>query len=146
MNNSGAFAQKWKEVCGKVRGVYNKCADVFAPVGRVLKKIGNVCKLIGTWIYRLRKIFLTIPVVYGAIRLAFYNSEHLPESVGIMLQSTGDYAQMITRGQAVVAPLVVTAACLLLMICSRKTLYPWIISIFSLVLPILILFTNVYPA
>ena len=146
MNNSGAFAQKWKEVCGKVRGATNKCAEFLSPVTRFFGKVGKVFAFVGTWIYRLRKIILMIPVVYGAIRLAAYNSEHLPESVGIMLQATGEYAQMITRNQAVLAPLVVTAACLLLMLFSRKTLYPWIISLFSLALPILILFTNVYPA
>ena len=146
MNNSGAFAQKWKEVCGKVRGATNKCAEFLSPVTRFFGKVGKVFTFVGTWIYRLRKIILMIPVMYGAIRLAAYNSEHLPESVGIMLQSTGEYAQMITRNQAVFAPFVVTAACLLLMLCSRKTLYPWIISLFSLALPILILFTNVYPA
>ena len=85
MNNSGAFAQKWKEVCGKVRGATNKCAEFLSPVTRFFGKVGKVFAFVGTWIYRLRKIILMIPVVYGAIRLAAYNSEHLPESVGIML-------------------------------------------------------------
>jgi hypothetical protein len=42
-------------------------------------------------------------------------------------------------------PLGVTAACLLLMFCSRRTLYPWLISIMSLLLPMLILLLNNYP-
>jgi hypothetical protein len=32
------------------------------------------------------------------------------------------------------------------MFCSRKAMYSWAISIFTLALPLLILFTNVYPA
>ena len=43
------------------------------------------------------------------------------------------------------APLVVTGVCLVMMWLSRRTIYPWIISIFSLVLPILIWITNVFP-
>ena len=66
--------------------------------------------------------------------------------VGINLQSSGAFEQMITRDMAVMGPLGLTAACLLLMFCSRKAMYPWAISMFTLVLPILILFTNIYPA
>ena len=54
-------------------------------------------------------------------------------------------AQMISRDLAVLGPLAVTGGCLLLMFCSRRTFYPWIISIFTLVLPILLYLTNVYP-
>jgi hypothetical protein len=32
------------------------------------------------------------------------------------------------------------------MFVSRKTLYPWLISIFSLIIPVLLLITNMYPA
>ena len=47
---------------------------------------------------------------------------------------------------AVMAPLIVTGVCLVMMWLSRRTIYPWIISIFSLVLPWLIWITNVFPA
>ena len=43
-------------------------------------------------------------------------------------------------------PLGLTAACLLLMFCSRKAMYPWAISIFTLALPVLLLVSNVYPS
>ena len=46
---------------------------------------------------------------------------------------------------AVMGPLGLTAACLLLMFCSRKAMYPWAISIFTLALPVLLLLSNVYP-
>jgi hypothetical protein len=66
--------------------------------------------------------------------------------VGINLQSSGAFERMVTRDIAVMGPLGLTAACLLLMFCSRKAMYPWAISVFTLALPILILFTNIYPA
>ena len=68
------------------------------------------------------------------------------EQVGILLKETGEYTYMVARDVAVMGPLAVTAACLLLMFCSRRTLYPWLICVFSLVLPILILITNVFPS
>ena len=110
------------------------------------KKIASLLSFIGSILFRLRKLVLAAPVVYAAVKLAYYNREHLPEQVGINIQSTGEFAQMITRDMAVMAPLGLTGACLLLMLCSRKALYPWAISIFTLVLPILILFSNLYPA
>ena len=111
----------------------------------VLKKISDCIGLILTWIYRLRGVFLAIPVVYAALKLASYNMEHLPQIVGINLQSTGAFADTITREFAVYGPLGLTAACLVLTLCSRKVMYPWAVSVFTRVLPLLLLFSNRYP-
>ena len=105
---------------------------------------GKVFKGIGIWIYRLRGFFMAIPVALAALYLAAQNMSRLPEEVGINLLANGEYQYLISRGLAVMAPLVVTGACLLMMLLSRKTVYPWIISIFTLVLPYLIYFTNLY--
>ena len=112
----------------------------------VLKKIGHVLAVIGKWIYRLRGFFMAIPVALAALYLASQNMARLPEEVGINLLENGQYEYLISRGLAVLAPLVITGICLLMMWLSRKTIYPWIISIFSLVLPWLIWITNVFPA
>lgn len=106
------------------------------------KIVGYVVMLL----YRLRKVFLAIPVVYLALKLAVYNLNHLPEQVGVNLQSSGAFANMISRQVAVMTPLGVTAACLVLMFASRKALYPWAVSLFTLLLPILLLISNLYPA
>ena len=45
----------------------------------------------------------------------------------------------------IIVCLAVTALCLLMMFISRRTIYPWLISIFSLVLPILLIVTNMLP-
>ena len=109
------------------------------------QKVWNVVRMIGNLIYRLRKIIMSIPVVYYAIVFGMYNAKYLPDRVGLVLQSNGEFAQTVSRGLAVMGPLGVTAACLLLMFCSRRTLYPWLISIMSLLLPMLILLLNNYP-
>lgn len=109
------------------------------------QKVWNVIRLIGNLIYRLRKVIMSIPVVYYAIVFGIYNAKYLPERVGLVLQSNGEFAQTVSRSLAVMGPMGITAACLLLMFCSRRTLYPWLISIMSLLLPILILLLNNYP-
>ena len=112
----------------------------------VLKKIGRVLAGIGKWIFHLRGAFMAIPVVLAALTLATRNMARLPEEVGINLLANGQYEYLVSRGLAVLAPLVVTGVCLIMMLLSRRTIYPWIISIFSLILPWVIYITNMFPA
>lgn len=110
-----------------------------APVRGVLAGIGR-------WIFHLRGFFMAVPVAIAAIWLAIQNSQRLPAMVGINILASGEYQYMVARSTAVTAPLVVTGICLVLMFCSRKTVYPWLISIFSLVIPVMIYITNIFPA
>ena len=136
MSNSGDF-QEYRD------NIEEKPEETKKPGS--FQKVWNVMRMIGNLIYRLRKIIMSIPVVYYAIVFGVYNAKYLPERVGLVLQSNGEFAQTVSRGLAVMGPLGVTAACLLLMFCSRRTLYPWLISIMSLLLPMLILLLNNYP-
>ena len=97
-------------------------------------------------VYHLRKIFMAAPVAYMALRIAAYNMSHLPEQVGVNLQTTGEFAIQISRYAAVIGPLGITAGCLVMMFFSRKAMYAWAISIFTLALPVLLLVSNMYPA
>ena len=116
-----------------------------SKVKSVIGKVNRVINLIGLWLFRLRKFVLAAPVVYYALKLAEYNRTHLPEQVGINLQSTGEFAQYISRNMAVMGPLALTGGCLVLMFCSRKAMYSWAISVFTLALPLLLLLSNAYP-
>ena len=111
-----------------------------------MAKTGHILTEIGNWLWRLRKIFISIPVVWCSLYLARLNREMLPETVGIGLQTSGEYLRYISRTTAVSIPLAVTGVCLLLMFLSKKTLYPWMISAFSLALPAIILLINLFPA
>ncbi len=115
-------------------------------VKEIVKKINGAINFTGLGLFHLRKIVMAAPVVYYALKLASYNMEHLPEEVGINLQSSGEFAMTIARSMAVYGPLGLTVACLLLMFCSRKAMYPWAVSIFTLTLPILLLLSNLYPS
>lgn len=112
----------------------------------VLKKISDIIDVILTVIFRLRKVFMAIPVVYYAVELAQYNMENLPAIVGVNMESNGAFTQMLSREVAVMGPLAVTGFCLIMMFFSRKAIYPWAISIFTLILPIILLISNRYPA
>lgn len=136
MENSGNTVQQ--ERAAKVGGP--------ARFKTVVAKINSVINIIGMVLFRLRKLVLAAPVVYYALKLAAQNMEKLPQTVGLNLQSTGEYAATISRELAVMGPLGLTAGCLLMMFCSRKALYPWAISVFTLVLPLLLLLSNVYPS
>jgi len=133
-------------ITNKLNGLRKKNAGQEPENLSVWGKIKKIISLIVTWIYRLRGVILAAPVVYAALKIADYNRDHLPETVGLNLQSTGEFAMSISRELAVFGPLVLTAACLTLMLCSRKVMYPWAVSIFTLVIPILLLISNIYPA
>lgn len=118
----------------------------FAKFKAGVASVNRVINIIGMIIFRLRKVVLAIPVAYYALKFAAYNAEHLPEQVGLNLQASGEFAMTVARGMAVTGPLALTGACLFLMFCSRKALYPWSISVFTLALPVLLLVSNLYPA
>ena len=139
MNNSGTAPEIGMENA-------NPQASKKQQYKTTIAKINSLISFIGSVLFRLRKLVLAVPVIYWAVKIALYNRENLPEQVGINLLSSGEFAQIISRDMAVMGPLGLTAACLLLMFCSRKAMYPWAVSVFTLALPILILFTNLYPA
>lgn len=130
MSNTATFAEKWNGMVDKIRPG--------------MQAVGRVFSFIGTWLFRLRKVLLAIPVLAAAIYLAVQNMKLLPEQVGVALLSTGEFAQTISRNVAVIGPLGLTALSLMLMVISRKTIYPWLISVFTLVLPLVIRLSNQY--
>ncbi len=139
MSKMEQWSAKWSELTEKVQ-------PGLSATGDFCNKAWNIIALTGHWIWKLRKVFMAIPVIWLSIYFARLNYNSLPETVGLNLQVTGDYARMIPKGLAVYGPLAVTGACLLMMLLSKKTLYPWLICLFSLAFPLLLLVTNVFPA
>ena len=125
-----------------VKSKFSRLEEKRQGSGGFQKAIGAVVM----FFYRARKIVMAASVAIYAFYLAYQNSIRLPSEVGIFLQNNGNFLRMIDRGTAVVFPLVVTFGCLTLMMFSRKAMYAWAISIFSLALPLLILVSNIFPA
>ena len=132
-------AAKYRELREKMQPYLQKADAGYQKA----KKIWDVAK---PWVWQFRKVLLAIPVVYLAFYFARLNWNVLPAEVGLNLQSTGDYAKYISKEMAVYGPLGITGGCLTMMFLTRKTVYPWMICMFSILLPALILITNIFPA
>jgi len=96
--------------------------------------------------FELRKVVMAIPVVIAMVSLANECRQQLPEMVGINLMANGDFEKLVARETAIAATMAITVVCLVFMFLSRKTVYPWLISLMSLLLPILLIVTNIFPA
>ena len=120
---------------GKMQDGYRRFRKTMEPVDKALATVGKV-------FYHLRKIFLAVPVVLIAMKVFDYAKEQLPQDVGLLLLEDGTYQYMLSRGDTINVCMALTGACLLLMFMSRKVMYPWIISLFSLVLPLFLVFVN----
>ncbi len=77
-----------------------------------------------------------------ALALAVRNLAQLPAQVSFNLLQ---HQFVVSKGIAVSMPVAITAVCLCMMLLSKKMLYPWLISVFSLVLPIALWFTYLFP-
>lgn len=124
----------------------NKPNEKWLKTQEVFRKTGRVFYIIGRVLFHMRKIFLTLPVVWLAFQVCSYAREHLPDAVGVWLLESGDYAFTLGVDAALTSCLAVTAACLVLMYLSRRTILPWVVSLFTLVLPIALVLTNMYPS
>lgn len=127
--------------------------NVFQWIVYGLEKFGEgICNIGGlfknNWRlgFELRKVIMAAPVVVAMLGIANECRERLPEVVGINLMANGDFEKLIARETAITATMGITIACLVFMFFSRKTIYPWLISILSLLLPILLIVTNIFPA
>ncbi len=139
MNFMDQFMDHWNALIEKMRPT--------------LRKTGSICKMIGlkleaafNYVSKFRKIFLAVPVAVAAVVLALNNLAKLPVLVGINLQANGEFGVQLMREVAVLGPMAVTALCLILMFCSKRVLTPWLVSVFSLAVPVAILLTNTFPA
>jgi len=129
----------WSEFCAKAQPVTDQIGHIFYEVGKALAVVWK-------HLVKMYKIVLAVPVAWAAVVLALQNMQKLPDRVGLNLQENGTFTIEIIKELAVLGPIAVTALCLLLMFCSRRTLTPWFVSIVSLALPVIILLTNTFPA
>ena len=123
----------------KVSAKNGGAANSGQKAGPVLKKIWNIA-------WSCRGVLISLPVLWIAIAEAFKNAARLPQTVGLNIQATGEFALTVSRPTAVVIPLLITLGCIVMTCLTKRNLFPWLISIFSLVLPILIWIMNIYPA
>ena len=98
-----------------------KTAPTWKKLRKFFKKTGRVLRTIWIYLHKFRGIISSIPVAVAAIWLGL-------------------------RPLAVLAPMLLTLVCIFLTACSKRTLFPWMVSVLSLLIPLLIWVTNLYPA
>lgn len=134
-----SFGEKWQKISQGARPVIESGSDF-------CKRACDSIIYVWKYVVKLKKVILAVPVGIGAVWLALKNLTELPETVGLNLQSDGTFTMLIARELAVLGPIAITALCLLLMFGSKRTLTPWLVSVFSLAIPLLILITNTFPS
>ena len=121
-----------------------KFKSFLEKLGTVRDGTNTVLGIAGNVLFHLRKLFLAVPVILVGMRVFMYAKENLPNQVGVLLEESGAFRYMLDRDTAMACCLYLTGGCLLMMFLSRKVIYPWIISLFSLVLPIVLVVTNLF--
>lgn len=139
MNFIDKFMVWWEQFCKKTSPTVQK-------IKSTAKVVADKVTYAWGYVMRFKKLFLAAPVAAMALILAVMNLFKLPALVGVGLQGDGEFAIEMIREVAVIAPLAVTGICLLLMFASKRTLTPWMVSVFSLLLPLMLLITNTFPA
>lgn len=129
----------WEQFCKKTEPIVARIQQFFGEVKRVWA-------IVWDFVRRMKKVVLAAPIAFFALVIGIYNLARLPAIVGVFLQESGEYLYQIPKEVAVLSPIALTAICLLLMFCSKRTLTPWLVSLFSLAVPIVILITNVLPS
>ena len=145
------LADKWNVFWGK-------CSPVLRTIGAVFAAIGRAISTLCSYLFKLRALFMAIPVAVVAVIEAMINMNRLPDTleyatIGLDFDATQTlfgpfvmHIEQMSRETAVIGPLVLTAACLAFTIFSKRTLFPWVISIFTLVVPMLLYLMTQYPA
>ena len=123
-----------KNMGQKIREAWNNSASARG-------KIASFCSATGKWTYKLRAFVLAIPIVAIAVILAVSNMATLPAAVAIGLPNIVNgilvfQEVLVSKILAVFIPLLVTAFCLLMMFLSKRISFPFLVSLFSLILPI----------
>ena len=112
---------------------------------KFIRKVWKTVKKIVVKIFHYRAVFLALIVVACSLAMAAVSMVLLPAQVGIDLQIDGTYSFMLPKALAVLFPVLITLISLVFVLISKRTLYPWLISLFTLALPAVILLTNIFP-
>lgn len=127
------------------RAAPGKTTDKKAASKKSDSKVWVILKAVWKYVWMFRGFLISIPVLVIAIKEAFRNAATLPEKVGLNIQATGEFGMTVTRSAAVMTPLLLTIACILMATFTKRPLFPWLVSIFSLLLPWVIWIINNYP-
>ena len=124
----------FKNMGNSIKGAWNNSASA-------REKFAAFCSATGKWTYKLRAVVLALPIVVISVILAVSNMATLPAAVAIGLPNVVNgiivfQEVIVSKILAVFVPLLVTSFCLLMMFLSKRISFPFLVSLFSLLLPI----------
>ena len=140
-----------------LKAFWSSAIPVFKAIGRFFVVLGKSLYTIGVYLFRLRGIILAAPVAAATVIIASINMDRLPDTLDMTKISFNAEAEnalfgfleissvTISRELAVLGPVVLTGVCLVMMLLSKRTLYPFLISLFTLCLPFALYFFHIYP-
>lgn len=149
---------KWMDnLIDKWNAFLDKVSPFCLGVSRVFRAIGRTFRDLWRYLFWFRSIVLGAPLAGAAVIIAAQSASRLPETVEYtMLKIDTEAAnalfglfvmaqESMSRNLAVMIPLGLTAVCIVLMIFSKRMLYPFMIGLFTLTLPYILYFFTVYP-
>ena len=149
---------RWMDnLIDKWNGFLDKVSPFFWAVSRVFRSIGRTFRDLWRYVFWFRSIVLGAPLAGAAVIIAAQSATRLPETVNYIKVTVDTEAQnalfglfvmgqeTVSRNLAVMVPLGLTAACIVLMIFSKRMLYPFMIGLLTLTLPYIIYFFTIYP-
>lgn len=137
---------------------------------RVFRAIRRTFRNLWKYIFWFRSVILGAPLAVAAVVLAAQNMARLPDEVpytkllfysehkqkflpflftseaeSVLFGFLAMIPDTISKAQAVFMPLTMTAVCIVLMILSKRMLYPFLIGLLTLVLPFVIYWFIEFP-
>ena len=150
MNWLDRIVERWYWLVDKVSPAWEVFTDIFHWIARFFT-------LLWRYMFMFRGILISAPVAVLAAMIIVWSREHLPEMVEIthlVLDPEAEGAvfglfvmttESISRNVAIGGPVALSAVCLVCTMLSKRTLYPWLISLLSLTLPVIMYCLNTYP-
>ena len=137
--------------------VIARCSPFCQGVAQFFRGIGRTFSNLWKYIFWFRSVVLGAPLGAAAVILAAYNRTRLPETLSyikVMVDAESEDALMglfvmtteyISRDLAVAIPMLMTAVCIVLMLFSKRMLFPFMIGLLTLALPQIIYWFTIFP-
>lgn len=142
-------------------------------VRQVFRAIARTFRNLWKYVFWFRSVILAAPMAVAAVILAARNMSRLPEEISytkilfftenmkkiprflrVLFSEEAENVlfdvfvmsqDFLSRNQAVFMPLALTAVCIVLMIFSKRMMYPFLIGLMTLALPIVLYIFTYFP-
>lgn len=134
-----------------------RCSPFFEGMAHFFRSIGRTFSNLWKYIFWFRSVLVGAVMGVAAVVLAAYNRTRLPETVDyikVTLDAEAENALLglfvmsadsVSRDWAVMIPVALTAGCIVMMIFSKRMMFPCMIGLLTLLLPQIIYWFTIFP-